>query len=102
MKSICIENVKTILCPVGFQWGFWDNQNFINATWFTQSANQKSKDQFMQNMDLRYRHHIRLKQIFKNEFPTTPPPPPPPQNAYISILRNNYVKHLGREITDSQ
>ena len=72
--SVCIENVKTILCSVGFQWGFWDNQNFINTTWFTHSANQKSKDQFMQNMDFRYRHHIRLKHIqtFKNEF--LPPP----------------------------
>ena len=93
-----IENIKTILCSVCFS-GFRDNQNFINATWFTKSSNQKFKDQFIQ----KWTSHIDItsKSNTYRFFKTSSSK----MHICFDSFLLNYTKHylnLGREIADSQ
>ena len=47
LKSKWLENIKRILCSLGFS-GIWDAQSFTNSKWLIQAVKQKIKDVYSQ------------------------------------------------------
>ena len=84
VKSLCLENVKTILCTSGYS-GIWYSQSFTNDRWLNKSLHLKLKDIFIQNWntDLQRTSGSNIYKGIKTSFSRSP---------YLDILLLNEVE----------
>lgn len=69
LKSKWIENIKTLMCSLGFS-GIWYSQSFCNFKWLSKASAQKIKDQFLQKWaaNIEITSNNSIYKIFKMNF----------------------------------
>lgn len=84
IKSLWIENIKTLLCSLGFS-GIWCSQSFLNKKWLVKAAQNKLNDLFIQRWleNIRLTSNSNFYKIFKTTFQ---------QSNYFSHLSTYYCK----------
>ena len=88
IKSFWIENIKTLLCSLGFS-GIWYSQSFFNKKWLVKAVHNKLNDLFIQKWleNIRLTSNSNFYKIFKTTFQ---------QSNYFSQLSTYYCKKFIR------